>query len=67
MTTIKHRITKFCQCEPLILLTHLYTAYKTITSYDFTEHFDHMTARWNPPTPIDDLFQQLNDGNEFLE
>ena len=25
MTTIKHRITNFCQCEPLTLLTHLYT------------------------------------------
>ena len=26
-----------------------------------------MTARWNPPTPIPDFFQQLNDGKEFAE
>ena len=26
-----------------------------------------MTARWNPPTPIADLFQQLNDEKELSE
>ena len=67
MTTLKHRITKFHQCEPLTLLTHLYTEYGTITSSDLTEIFDLMTARWNPPTPIADLFQQLNDRKYFAE
>ena len=67
MTTLKHRITKFNQFEPLTLLTHLYTAYGTITSSDLTANFDRMTARWNPHTPIADLFQQLNDGTCFSE
>ena len=62
MNTLKHRITKFFQCEPLTLLTHLYTEYGTITSSDLTQIFDCMTARWNPPTPIADLFQHPNDG-----
>ena len=35
-TTLKHRITKFFQCEPLTLLAHLYTEYGTITSSDLT-------------------------------
>ena len=26
-----------------------------------------MAARWNPPTPITDLLQQLNDREDFLE
>ena len=25
-------------------------------------NFDLMKARWNPPTPIDNLFQQFNNG-----
>ena len=61
MTTIKHRITKFCQCEQLTLIAHLYTEYRTITSTNLTANFDCMTARWNPPTTISDLFQHLND------
>ena len=61
MTTLKHHITKFFQWEPLTLLTHRYTEYVTITYSYLTENFDRMTACWNPPTPITDLFQQLND------
>ena len=67
MTTLKHCITKFCQCELLTILTHLYTEYGTITSSNLTANFYHMTARWNQPTPISDLFQQLNDGKESTE
>ena len=62
MTTLKHCIIKFHQCEPLNILNQLYTEYRNITSSDLTANSDHMTARWNPPTPIDDLFQQLNHG-----
>ena len=65
MTTLKHRIIKFCQCEPLTLIFHSYTDYGTITSSDLTANFDRMTAYWNSPTPIFDIFQQLNDGKDF--
>ena len=61
-TTLKHRITKFCQCEPLNLITHLYTEYGNIASSKLTVNSDRMTALWNPPTPTADLFQHLNDG-----
>jgi hypothetical protein len=37
----------------------------TITSQDLTTNFTCMTAQWNPPTPIEDLFLQLRDGQEF--
>jgi hypothetical protein len=26
-----------------------------------------MNAQWNPPTPIDDLFKQLHDGQLFAK
>ena len=64
MTTLKHRITNFLQYEPLTLLDHLYG---TITSSKLTSNFNCMAARWNPPTPIADLFQQLSYGEEFVE
>ena len=67
MTNLKHLITKFCQCETLTFPAHLYNEYGTITSYDLTENFNCMTACWNTPKPIADLFQQLNDGNKFSE
>ena len=59
--TLKHRITNFLQCERLTLNTHLYTEYGTITSSDLTANFDLMKARWNPPTPIDNLITEHED------
>ena len=67
MATIKCHITKFCQCETLNLLDHLYTEYGTITSSDLTSNLDRMTERWNPPTPNTDLFQNLNGRKYFVE
>ena len=67
MTTFKHLITKFRQCGPLTLLTHLYTEYRIIASSNLTSKSDCMTVRWNPPTLISDLFQHLDDRKEFTE
>ena len=67
MTNLKHRIKKFFQCEPLTLLAHLYYEYGTITSSNLTTNFDRMIARWNPLTPISDLFQHHNDGKDSAE
>jgi hypothetical protein len=65
LTSLKHPITKFRRCTPLALLTHLWTEYGTITSQDLTANYTRMTAQWNPPTPIQDLYLQLRDGREF--
>ena len=60
-TTLKHRITKFLQWEK---------AYSSYSSLHWVQNhnllrphreFDHITARWNLPTPISDFFQELND------
>jgi hypothetical protein len=65
LTTLKDPITKFCRCTPLQLLQHLCHEYGTISSQDLTSNYTAMTAQWNPPTPIEDLFLQLHDGQEF--
>ena len=64
-TTLKHRRNKFHQSKPIDPLTHIYTEYGTTSSSYLTANLDRMTASWNKPTPIADLFQQLNDGNIF--
>jgi len=58
LTALKHPITKFRRCTPLALLTHLWKEYGTT-------NYARMTAQWNPPTPIEDLYLQLRDGREF--
>jgi hypothetical protein len=65
LTTLKDPITKFRRCSPLTLLQHLWSDYGTITSQDLTTNYTRMTTQWNPPTPIEDLFLQLRDGQEF--
>lgn len=65
LTALKHPITKFRQCTPLQLLDHLWIEYGTITSNDLTMNYAQMTAQWNPPTPIEDLFLQLREGQLF--
>jgi hypothetical protein len=65
LTSLKDPITKFRRCTPLQILQHLWQEYGTITSQDLTANYTTMTAQWNPPTPIADLFLQLHDGQEF--
>ncbi len=65
LATLKDPITKFRRCTPIQLLQHLWTEYGSITSQDLTANYTRMTAQWNPPTPIEDLFLQLRDGQEF--
>ena len=64
-TTLKHLITKFCQYGPFTLLNYIYNEYVTTTSSYIADIFDHITVRSNPPTPISNLFQQINGGKEF--
>jgi hypothetical protein len=67
LSDLKDPITKFCRCTPLELLDHLWTTFGTTTSKDLTDNWSTMNAQWNPPTPIADLFQQLQDGQTFAK
>jgi hypothetical protein len=62
LSDLKDPITKFRRCTPIELLNHLWTTFGTITSKDLTNNWSAMNAQWNPPTPIADLFKQLQDG-----
>jgi hypothetical protein len=49
----------------LAILTHLWTTWGTITQIELDANALRMAAPWNPPTPIDKLFTQLDDGVRF--
>jgi hypothetical protein len=65
IVTLQHPITQYARVTPLQLMEHLWTTYGTITSDDLTTNYDRMTAPWNPPTPIENLFDQLKLGQEY--
>jgi hypothetical protein len=49
----------------LQILTHLWTTWGTITQTELDANALRMAAPWHPPTPIDKLFTQLDDGVRF--
>ena len=49
----------------LDILTHLWTNHGKITQDELDENQLRMQAPWNPPTPIEALFTQLNVGIRF--
>lgn len=46
----------------LQLLTHLWTTYGTLSIADKDANLQRMATPWHPPTPIETLFKQLQDG-----
>ena len=65
VSVLKHRLTHYSNRSPLELLEHLTTTYGAVTSDDLTANYARMTAQWTPPTPIEALWEQLKEGQEF--
>jgi hypothetical protein len=49
----------------LELITHLRDTYGVISQEDLDANQQRMNAKWHPPTPIEDLFEQLRAGAAF--
>jgi hypothetical protein len=47
------------------ILTHLHAEYGQISLHDTEQNQERMNAPWHPPTPIEDLFAQLDNGVIF--
>lgn len=65
INTLAHAITRYNQVSPLDLLTHLWTTYGQIKEADLSANEERMYADWNPPTPIETLYEQLTEGQAF--
>ncbi len=55
----------FAHVTALQLLTHLRSTYGTITAADRDSYHERMRTPWSPPTPIETLFKQLEDGKRM--
>jgi hypothetical protein len=65
LQTVKDPLLGFGQVSTLDILTHLRATYGTITPEELDKNNERMAAAWHPPTPIEDLFEQLRVGTEF--
>jgi hypothetical protein len=63
--TMKDPVLGFGQVSCLDLITHLRSMYGTITPEALDKNLLRMSAAWHPPTPIEDLFEQLRAGRAF--
>jgi hypothetical protein len=62
---LKQKLTRYRTLEPLTILNHLWTTYGAIDAADNTANEARMKTPWNPPTPIEELFNQLEEGQLY--
>ena len=67
INALEHEITKYSQVTPRALLEHLWKHYGKITEADLRANEARMKTTWHPPSPIEDLFKQLRDGQKFAK
>jgi hypothetical protein len=65
LSALNDRQAGFSRVTCLEMLTHLKSKYGKVTMEMKDENTRRMAAAWQPPTPIDTLFQQLEDGVYF--
>jgi hypothetical protein len=65
LATMKNPATGFGNVTCLKLLTHLHNNYGNITEQELEANVLRMRAQWNPPTAIESLFVQIEDGVAF--
>jgi hypothetical protein len=62
---LKHATTGYGNVTSLQLLTHLWSNYGTITQTELDANQTRMQIPWNPPTPVEALFNQRTEGVAF--
>jgi hypothetical protein len=65
LATMKNPMTVFGNVTCLELLTHLHNNYGNIIEQELEANVLRMRAQWNPPTAIESLFMQIEDGVAF--
>ena len=63
--SLKDRTHGFALVRTRRLIDHLYTTYGNITSEDLSANEERMKKTWDPTTPIEVLFAQIDDGTAF--
>mmetsp|Transcript_13757 Transcript_13757/g.16707 ORF Transcript_13757/g.16707 Transcript_13757/m.16707 type:complete len:286 (-) Transcript_13757:200-1057(-) len=67
ISCLRDPITGYIMLQPLELLTFLYDTYGSIDNADNTANEARMKRPWNPPDPIETLWIQLEEGQEYAD
>ena len=65
ITAIKNRTTGFALVTTRTMIAHLYTNYGRITADTLTDNENKMKQDWDITTPIELLFDQIDEGQEY--
>ena len=64
---LKHTHAGYANVTLQQLLDHLVTTYAAIDQFDLEKNQEKMTARYDPNTPIEKLFEKITDGVAYAE
>ena len=67
ITDLEDPSTQFLLVSPLEIMNHLWDNFGEIDENDLRQNELRMKAAWNPPTPIQDLFKQMQAGQKFAK
>ena len=62
---LKHPVTGYGLVTSLQMMNHLMTTYGAITQPELNDNTMRMMSPWTPPSPIENLFEQLREGIAF--
>ena len=65
--SLKHATTGYGNIKALAILTHLFSTYGKIDSTEIDANLARMRQPWNPSSPIEQLYLQLQDGPNFAQ
>ena len=64
---LRHSRTHYALVPPYRLIEHIQTTYGTVDDQDRAENEDRMKTTWDTNEPIETIFQQLKDGQDFAK
>lgn len=65
--SLEHRVYGYARVTTRELIVHLQTAYGRITVNDLSANDERMCVPWNDTEPIENLFEQVDDGAAYAE
>jgi hypothetical protein len=57
----------FAKISARDILDHLFGTYGNITAVDLEINFEHMRQAWDPKKPVESLFKQIQDFDDYSE
>jgi hypothetical protein len=57
----------FANISARYMMDHLFATYGNITAVDLEINFEHMRRAWDPQQPVESLFKQIQDCDDYSE